>query len=771
LTWNGQKTVQQDVMHRSSQIRQLSFLCALSAFAIAPTSIACGPDFPTELLTQRTNTMQGLPSGNFEFEANKLVQPAHKYAAEMDVNTSYWFEVTPETPVPEAQKKIETEGYSAAQINDWLRARNASSVEEAMQAAASLPKAHQLYLAGANAFNRRTADDFADAKQNFEAVLALGKEGESRAVWAQHMLARIAAFNDSADIARAEFEKVRQLAKSGAPDPLGLATASLGAQAWLDWQKIDAALDAPTNAAHATRAVALYAEQAASGSTAGSNSLLIAARYLRKNSAVLEIALQDALVRKLMLSYAFSRGFEALGEAGQESYYDGKYIDSRQFGGADGAPINPTLLDTLLNSVPAGQLEGGDRFAAALYRAGRFDAAKRFADANTSALSHWVLAKLALRNGDKSQAAKAYASAIQTMPKDTLWIENGYELGFGDAKCRTQAELGTLQLSSGDIDQAMQLFFDAGPEYITDFSYIAERAATTEALQKLVDQKTKVVQFSKQPEYEGSEQLVLLPTPSASMNAAQVAHHHQVRSILARRLMREGKRAQALNYFDQPELQSHAKAFNDAIASSESSKGVPRAEALFKAASLAREHGIDLLGYQLAPDYAIWGGAFGAVEDDAGEPLVPKPDTIWQSKLESEQFLKTTAVPNKRFHYRFIAANMAEQAAGELPARSQAFAASLCHATRWVIYRDEAQGKRYYQRYVKEGAYVPWGGVFGTTQDCPAPNFASAQAMLDQQTWQMRKRLLKKALPWVVGGFSLLILLGIVLKLRARKHP
>jgi hypothetical protein len=70
---------------------------------------------------------------------------------------------------------------------------------------------------------------------------------------------------------------------------------------------------------------------------------------------------------------------------------------------------------------------------------------------------------------------------------------------------------------------------------------------------------------------------------------------------------------------------------------------------------------------------------------------------------------------------------------------------------------------------LKVGAYVPWGGIFGTGAACPKPDFARAQTMLDAQTWAARKKLLKKALPFAIAGFGALILLGVALIWRRRK--
>jgi hypothetical protein len=97
-------------------------------------------------------------------------------------------------------------------------------------------------------------------------------------------------------------------------------------------------------------------------------------------------------------------------------------------------------------------------------------------------------------------------------------------------------------------------------------------------------------------------------------------------------------------------------------------------------------------------------------------------------------------VPDKRFHYRYIAAELAAKSAELWPQNSQAYAASLCAATTWLINRDPDVAQQYYRQYLKHGAYVPWGADVGIR--CPEPDLASAEKRLQAnfQTSLPRKR-------------------------------
>ena len=736
-------------------------------------ALACGPNFPLELLSDRTQTLHGMPSGLFDFEATKLLaKPAAKLMPELNLG-SVWFESSAENPVTEMQQQAETADYSPSQTDAWKHARSASSAEAATALAGALPVAHRHYVAGAAAFR---AGDLAAAKSEFEAILALGDAGASRSVWAEFMLARTAiAAGDGDAAATAHFENARALAAAGGADPLGLAVASLGAQAQLSWWPIangegENSEIAPLIAG----AVELYAQQAAYGSTSGNASLLIVARWLNAHPEALQVGLSYALVRKLMTSYAFSRGFEALDDAQTEAFSStSEYINPDLMGGMKNAAIAPGLLDALLASAPDGQLEGGDRLAAALYRAGRFDDAAKFAARSDLPLAAWVSAKLAMRAGDQKKAAAHYAKVIKGFAAEEHWVPGGNEYEALGAQCRAQGEAGTLALSQGDFAEAMQQFFNAGDDYENDMSYIAERVLSTDELVRFVDAHTKPQTLQKVEASEYSPMRYEVPFDEQTGVPAKGYQQHTLRAVLARRLLREGQYNQALSYFNSPLDQQSAKAYGAAMQRANAAAGIKKAEALFDAASLARTAGMEILGMQLAPDYAVYGGGYGDYEASAEEleetPALSAKPTALISAEESKRALLSAPKPNARFHYRYHAVALAEQASDLLPARSQAFAATLCKATSWIIYRDQAAGVKLYRRYLNQGAYVPWGYQFGTSQACPKPEFERAQALLDQQTWAARKKMLKRVLPFAVTGFGLMIALVGFLIWRRRK--
>jgi hypothetical protein len=347
----------------------------------------------------------------------------------------------------------------------------------------------------------------------------------------------------------------------------------------------------------------------------------------------------------------------------------------------------------------------------------------------------WLSAKLALRNNDVAAAATAYAKASKAfptaLPAPAKTPEYQYNEAFSrqisrkqlQTQCRVEAEAGVLALQRGEYLQALRLLYQAGSEFWQDTAYIAERVLTTAELQQFVD--TEVPAGAPKAESEWSW-------------FGDTEPNTLLRQLLARRLLREGQTDTAQRYFVEPQLQQLAQQYQELLQHSQAGAlqsqlerlgiwlqldlgQLDRADALFQLARLTRQHGLELLGYELAPDYQVFYGQYAFYQSDT-PPLWPIP------AAEQQRLTQTVAVPDKRFHYRYVAADLAAQSAELWPQNSQAYAASLCAATTSLINRDAETAGKYYQRYLQHGAYVPWGADFGIR--CPQPDAASAASRL-----------------------------------------
>jgi hypothetical protein len=674
-------------------------LAALFAVAASPV-LACGPDFPVTLLDRREWVMNGMPEGVFDFEvARLLVKPADALAV---VEWDSWEDTT------ELRAKAEAQGLDASAAAAIGAMRAAGNVDEALGLAADLPRDVALYTAGALAWSQQ---DFATALEYFQAVSALPVgERPHRGLWASFMEGRAYALNGDSAAAVEAFERTRALARAGASDPLGLAVASLGEQARVQRATGDAA-----------SAVRLYAEQAARGSASGRNSLLFVARDAVADPAAVDSLLADELGTRLLLAYLYSRYNELIEPDPDNEYpsYDAP---------ADG----PRLIALLDRIAAAPKIPDPDRLAAIAYRAGRFEQAGKLAERAQTPLAAWVRAKLALRSGQLDIAAAAYAEAAKGFPPaEEVWGEVPFGAEYYDReqikpRCRVQGEAGTLALSRGDYLQALEMLYAAADVYWADAAYIAERVVSAEELRAFVD---RVVGSAPTAPVTNAEEEYLPANRSV-----------QIRALLARRLLREGELEASLAYFDNPETREQAQRYVAARKATGAFTRVGQARAWFEAAEVARWHGLQIMGFEGDPDYHSWGGDYDLNSpitwDEDYNPVYNarsdlKIEGPWTSDDERQRVAASRAQPLERFHYRMVAAAHAGKAADVLPPRSQAFAAVLCEGTRWLIDRQPEDAQKIYQRYLREGPYVPWGASFG--RECPAPDFAKVEGQIRAQ--------------------------------------
>ena len=655
------------------------------------------------------------------------------------------------------------------------------------------------------------------AATRLDAILALpGSTGAPRAVAAATELAAIAqarADNCTGDACAAltaalpaAYAKPRTLAANGAPDPEGLAVASFGDEALTflhnkesgkqcDYRSFlnstpCAAAIVPANL---KQAINLYAQQAARGGNSGLQSMRFIAAWTLADKARVASLIDDPVAQRLLVAYALAREGDIVKDqpASAFEYYGGYdnsygptgYADAAR--GDKGIKSNPALV-SLVEAIQQRGIDhvaGADRLAALAYRVGRYDFASALVAREHSALASWVTAKLALRRGDTAAALQAYAQASKGFPVSDSSVEPaGAQLIKG--------EQAVLTLSRGQYVEALGYLFDAASRrdnaggyddsvsnvaYGSDMAYIAERVLTTDELKHFVDSRVPAS--------------ALPPTPSPDAGADAYYALHQttadtLRYLLARRLVRDGRIDEALPYFPadndprystfsweggqttRKQLQLRKLARDYAAALDEAQHAwtrTNRARGWFDAATLAKQSGMELMGYEQGPDFHDIDGAFAGgsgrsgvisarvdrASDAGAASAAAVPDTPaaraevdlagpFVTADEKHRYAASESKPLTRFHYREIAADYIVKAADGLPPRSQAFAAVLCRGTGWMHNDDPARARGFYQRYVKEGAYVDFGGPFGTL--CPEPDFQSAATFTYTQAWQNVKR-------------------------------
>lgn len=659
------------------------------------SALACGPDFPMRLLDNRGQSLAELPEGNFNLEISRL---GHAIAGLKNVTAATNIPGDGYGDAPDYTHQRDTAEQAGLTPEQQALVKQLRSLTDARQVeeqGANLPAEHRLYLAGAVAFN---AGDHGLAADYFQKVLALPAEQRPlRSTWAAYSLGRslfamsseTGATPDLMAQSRKAFEQTRQLSIDGFSDPLELGVASLGEEARVartagDWDN----------------AIQLYATQNLHGSAVGYTSLkLLMADLAAMPDEQLAGLLKGKAVQQLVTASLISRLGWSFGDQ----------------------PPNEQKLIKLLQSSTRGSLDNADRLAAMNYQQGDYASAKAFLEqAGDGGLAWWLRAKLAVRDGDKNAAAAAYAKAAQAFPQNESWGERrtpDWDYETLQPKCRVEGESAILALQRGDYLQAFDQLYRSQGIYWFDAATVAERVLTLDELKQYVD-----TQVPAPPPLSQQDRDNYVPLPVAA----------SLRNLLGRRLLREERYDEAPAYFDNPDLQAKAKWYGQLRKEAES-KWWPtsKAFAYYYAATLARYDGMELLGYEMSPDYVTFGGNYSLEA-----PELKVGPLMTEGEVQRQQ--ATVAQPDERFHYRYVATALASKAADHLPHSSQAFASVLCKASGWGTNLQEQSA--FYRRYVEEGPYVVWAGDFG--HQCQEPDFQNAdKRYVTQVTDAMRSTL------------------------------
>ncbi|CAN7168317.1 MULTISPECIES: hypothetical protein [unclassified Pseudomonas] len=686
------------------------------------SALACGPDFPMRLLDNRGQSLAELPEGNFNLEISRL---GHAIAGLKNVTAATNIPGDGYGDAPDYTHQRDTAeqaGLTPEQQALVKQLRNLTDARQVEEQGANLPAEHRLYLAGAVAFN---AGDHGLAADYFQKVLALPAEQRPlRSTWAAYSMGR-ALFAMSSEAgatpdllaqSRKAFEQTRQLSIDSFSDPLELGVASLGEEARVartagDWDN----------------AIQLYATQNLHGSAVGYTSLkLLMADLAAMPDEQLAGLLKGKAVQQLVTASLISRLGWSFGDQ----------------------PPNEQKLIKLLQSSTRGSLDNADRLAAMNYQQGDYASAKAFLEqAGDGGLAWWLRAKLAVRDGDKNAAAAAYAKAAQAFPQNESWGERrtpDWDYETLQPKCRVEGESAILALQRGDYLQAFDQLYRSQGIYWFDAATVAERVLTLDELKQYVD-----TQVPAPPPLSQQDRDNYVPLPVAA----------SLRNLLGRRLLREERYDEAPAYFDNVDLQNKAKAYGQLRQEADAAWWpTKRAAALFNAGWLMREWGMEILGYEMAPDYATFGGNYSLESSELKVGPLVAEDEVRRQQASAAQ-------PDQRYHYRYVATALASRAADNLPHTSQAFAAVLCAAAGWNTSLEEESA--FYQRYVKEGPYVDWAVNFG--RRCPYPDFQNADKRYVTQVLSPVRSALRPYKKWLQMG-SVVVFTAIALVLINRRQ-
>ncbi len=710
---------------------------AVIAAACLGVALACGPNFPWQLLDNRDQAVADPIGLGFTFEASRLVATPKDNLKVVELEDPTWGYREPAVPEAVTFERQEAESDAwrdqkpgadlevQARYRKLELARRAADGEAALAAGTGLPLAVVEYIAGAVEYR---ALRFDEALRHFQTVERLPPEQRRlREVAAAYMQGRIYQRLGDFEKARAAFQATRRAAEAGAPDPQGLAVASLGEEALVDlveaglskpeWAIPPVTVDDAARQRLIANAVRLYAEQASRGSKMALLSLREVVRLLLKDEAVLKRAAADPLTRRLLVAYVVARD-------GATVWDEGPY-------GNDSESV--VSISEAVVGQPAPQPGPDlDRLAALAYQTGRYELAEKLTVQASGPLGLWIRAKLALRRDDRAAAIKDWVAAFAALEQASTQPALD-----PDSQTRLRGETAVMRLSQGEYRETLGLLFPAASTYWGDLIYVAERVLTVDELKAFVDALPPA-----RP----------APPPSDTEWGYRAQPTPQLRELLARRLIRVGRIPESIPYFktaaevetnrprnDDDATQEEARTYLAAVEATRQGwpfdwpwQRVDRAEALFKLSVVTRQRGLQLMGTEGPPDEVALGGSFPAGIGQSS----PSGSRETPSKLlgpdEARRFEASAPKPDTRFHYRGVAADQALAAADYLPQRSQAYAATLCWAARHAFASaDSAKAEAIYRRYVATGAFQPWARNFG--RDCVEPDFAAARTF-----WQRR---------------------------------
>jgi hypothetical protein len=706
---------------------------------------ACGPFFDDAYLVRGSEQeFLSMPEGDFQYELEKISgkksQPqAHEKAdgdtpgleydvmrtktADADINDLK--EAMKLSKAPDQQKEDVVRAYSErrSKITEYLRNnipasawtwygdqfRNPekNSVKLKMSANSNgaainlIPREFVLYSEAAVDYhnNRYTV-----AIKKWQELLGLPQDQRKyKSVWAAFMIGKSYLNMCKAKESIQYFEMTRVLASEGYKDSLGLAEESYGWQALAEYETCQY-----------SAAIKHYLKRM------DKQSLYCVCKAVADlNDRAFDEVVKDETALKVLIGWTVSHS----------SYYYYSNDDN-----CDYIRIAKRLTSTIEKkglTVPA---DNADRIAWMLYNLGEFKKADTWLGVSkeNSALAQWLRAKLLIREGRVDEALKIMRQLKHAFAKDEEFGRFYGKVGE-DVERKINTEHSVLLLHRNEYIMAFDILLQGA--YWEDIAYVAEKVLTIEELEA----------YLKSHEIPGDAKALGF---CYATNVDSPSVKKALEYLLARRLVRKGELQKALLYlpasFAEEEyaynsersgekfspkgkLQEYIdlleKAKDQALSKNE------RAVNYFKAAILIRKYGMELMGTELDPDWFVFNGGFDydrtienrfalltkeredyykgwydeRIKDIKKErkKLLRDRAVFYGSKEEEGRVLKSMPDPNKRYHYRYKAADLMWKCAELLPDNDGLKAQALCLGGTYLKNRDIEEADKFYKALVK----------------------------------------------------------------------
>jgi tetratricopeptide (TPR) repeat protein len=665
-------------------------------------AVACGPWFPNQMFDQPEVRLAHMREGSLAIELKRLepILPSVPYRAVAPSRvTAKWTALVdvgelraalnagPTDPARVADIvagyqelrsglssfQLQTEQWKAQRDLPEYPPRVASRsptppVFPAVRIPRGLPDEFARYIEGAIAYHR---GELALARAAWQKVLDLpADQRHYRSTWAAFMLGRSYMTENPVATIRC-FDQVRQLADSGFADRLGLAADSIGWQARMELDR-----------SNTVTAIEGYIRHYRTGDPTAIVSINWAiSRLLASGPAVRCEAARNLTVQRVVTAYVVAARHHTYDETPAAVTWQAIWLHTLEEAGVV-APAD------------------ADRIAWIAYQAGDLAAAEKWAALASpdSLIAQWLRAKLLLRAGKIEEATAIIARLARSFPpEDPTWLavreDSSDEYRVFPGEDKLLGELGVLRLARGQYIEALDVLLRG--RYWLDAAYVAERVLTPEELSSYVDANWPKL-TNAPPSAEEYEET------GGAVSSEWIPE--SLRCLLARRLTRMGRYAQATSYFP-AHWQSRLGAYAAGLRTGDdmAQPAAVRAAGLWSAARIARYEGLELMGTEVEPDWSALGGSYALTDVYELRTNSVMQTGVAPSRNEQIRVTRQAAEvnPPTRFHYRCRAADLAWRAAKLMPDESPETAAVLTEAGLWLAGKEPDRADRFYKALVR----------------------------------------------------------------------
>lgn len=695
-------------------------LAVAIGFSVGAAS-ACGPWFPNRLLSEGGAGMLVAPDAMFirEIQAMNLISSTHQAVL---ATNGYGLEVASAEAVElkaalsrlgegsasverilrehESQRAVlseqivQRERWEAAQRAWWSNTNIPPTPlpPGAVRVTAGLPGEFADYFEGAIAWHCGLTNAACVAWEKL--LQRPAGERHFRSTWAAFMLGK-ATWETNPLVARKWFQRVRQLAKEGFADNLGLAASSLGWEARVE-------LRVELRGQNFTRAMDLYLEQASAGDGSAYESLRYAAELaLREQATALKPLAKHSRAQRVITAYLIAGGW-----ADAPVDVDGTFepvlrlLERQTFvappaGGWHNLQSPARLWLEAVEAAKVRDVESAEKLALAAYQSGQMAIARRWIErAPDSLTAQWLKAKLLLRDGNVQDAAALLATLTRQFPAspaETNAVAGSLlarlsirDMRWDNVPSATQllGELGALRLTRREYVEALDALLRSG--YDSDAAYVADRVLTLEEFKAYVDRHWPQLADGQTSDSDAGQNI-----------------RSGIRNLLGARLVRAGQFQEALNYFtgeDRRQLEVYLTAIT--AGRDQERPKTERAEMLWRGAQTVFGC-TTVFAPPVETDWSLQSGLF-TFSDRPPQRLLPvKPRVLPVTGDEHERVKSSAVYPDRSWYHRFIAANLAWEAAQLMPDNSDETARVLWQGGTWIKYADPQAADVFYKALVR----------------------------------------------------------------------